>query len=97
MYENLAATGAASWLQVGLSGRESNRWGVDSRLDLTVGERHMPREVRTASSFLSQNSIEVHFGVADLREVGPLQVRWSLGKRQRFERLPANRRIELYE
>lgn len=96
-YENLGGSDGGSWLQLDLQGEESNSWGVDARLSLTVGEQQLMREVRTASSFLSQNAMTVHFGLGSAAAPGQLEVRWPSGKRQQIRGLPANRRVRIYE
>ncbi len=96
-YENLGGTASGAWLQVDLVGQESNRYGIDSRLVLTVGDRKLLRETRTASSFLSQNALTVHFGMGSTLPSGPLEVRWPSGKRQRFTNIAAGHRLQVHE
>ena len=96
-YENLGGTPSGGWLQVDLVGDPSNRFGIDSRLVLTVGDRRLHREARTASSFLSQSALTVHFGLGPATGLGPLEVRWSSGKTQRFLDLAPSHRLQLYE
>ncbi|HEX9668677.1 MAG TPA: CRTAC1 family protein [Thermoanaerobaculia bacterium] len=95
VYENLAG---GRWLAVELVGRESNRFGIGARLELEAGGRRQVREARTASSYLSQNALTVHFGLpAAAAGVDRLLVRWPSGRRQRVEGLPAGRRLVLFE
>ncbi|HVF61099.1 MAG TPA: CRTAC1 family protein [Thermoanaerobaculia bacterium] len=96
LYENVAA-GAGGWLLVDLMGASSNRSGIGTRLELeTAGARQL-RETRTASSYLSQNALAVHFGLGAAPRADRLTLRWPSGKVQRFEAVPANRRVLIVE
>lgn len=96
-YENLGGSASGKWLQADLRGDESNLAGIDARLTVIVGEQRLIREVRTASSFLSQSSLTAHFGLGPAPPALQLEVRWPSGKRQRFEVVEANRRLQVYE
>ncbi|MEE8523399.1 MAG: CRTAC1 family protein [Thermoanaerobaculia bacterium] len=90
VYENRARP-AGGWLQVDLRGGV-NRHGIGARLEVEADGKRQVREVRTASSYLSQNDLTAHFGVGSARRV-MLTVRWPDGHRQRLLGLPAGSRI----
>lgn len=94
VYENLSS-GAGKWLQVELSAPAGNRHGIGARVTGEAGGRSRWREVRTASSFMSQNALPVHFGLGAAAVVDRLTVRWPDGTVQVFEGLPANRSIRI--
>jgi hypothetical protein len=91
VYENVSAAG--SWLAVDLHAASGNRHGIGARLELETAGRRQEREVRTASSYLSQNALTAHFGLGAAPRAGRLTVRWPDGKLQLFEDLPAGRRL----
>jgi len=95
VYENLTAGG--SWLAVELSGSKSNRSGIGARLELTVGGKTQIRDVRTGSSFESQNALAAHYGVGQAAAADRLTVRWPSGKVQVFHQLPAGRKVRIAE
>jgi enediyne biosynthesis protein E4 len=97
VYENLGGTGNGRWLAVELEGAKSNRSGIGARLELTVAGRTQIRDVRTASSFQSQNALAAHFGLGKSPVADRLVVRWPRGKVQIFEQLPADRRVWITE
>ena len=97
VYENLSATGNRSWLLVDLVGRGGNRFGVDARVSLVGAERRQVREVRTASSYLSQNPLTLHFGLGEAPRVETLVVLWPSGKSQRIVDPPRNKRLKIWE
>lgn len=95
LYENLTQGG--NWLAVELIGTKSNRSGIGARLELTVGGKTQVRDVRTSSSFESQNALAAHFGVGKAAAADRLTVRWPSGKVQVFNQLPAGRKVRITE
>jgi hypothetical protein len=94
VYENAGARGG--WLQVDLaaeSGKTGNRSGIGARLELQAGGKTQKRDVRTASSYESQNALTVHFGLGAAKQADRLTVRWPDGKVQVFKDLPVDRRV----
>ena len=84
IYENRAPT-RRDWLQVDLRREDGNRYGIGARLELVAGERRHAEEVRTGSSYLSQNALTLHFGLPEGR-ADRLEVRWPDGRRGRRTR-----------
>ena len=99
VYENRGAAEGA-WLLVDLQAAVKNRAGIGSRLELrTAAGDHATaqvREIRTASSYLSQGALTVHFGVGDA-ERAELEVRFPSGRVRRYRDLPAGRRVRATE
>jgi hypothetical protein len=54
-------------------------------------------EVKTGSSYLSQNALSIHFGLAEATVIDSLTVSWPSGTRQRFLGMPTRRRLRVYE
>ncbi len=94
VYENVSP-GAGGWLQVALRRPDGNRFGIGARVTVEAGGRTQWREVRTESSYLSQNQLPVHFGLGAATTVDRLTVRWPDGQREVIEGLPSNRRVEI--
>jgi len=93
VYENTSAIGTAGhWLQVGFAAPAGNRDAIGARLELEAGGRKQIRDVKTASSYLSQNALAVHFGTGKSEKIDRLTVRRP-GRVQVFEGLPADRRV----
>ncbi|HSF15380.1 MAG TPA: CRTAC1 family protein [Vicinamibacteria bacterium] len=63
-------------LSVSLVGRTSNRNGVGARVSVRVGDSTAVREVKTATSYLSQSAIDVHFGLGRNQSVDEVRIRW---------------------
>lgn len=94
VYENTSA-GQGHWLQVDLRQGRGNRHAVGARVGAEGGGRRQWREVRTASSYLSQNSMTLHFGVGETKRVEALRVRWPDGTVRVVHDVPADRRVRI--
>ena len=94
VYEN-AGPSNGGWLQVDLRGPGKNTAGLGARLDVEAGGRKQTREVRTASSYLSQNALTAHFGLGAAGKADRLTVRWPDGRLQVLVDVPKDRRIVL--
>ena len=93
VYENVSGTASpGGWLHVDFAAPSGNRFGIGARLELEAGGKKQIREARTASSYVSQNALTVHFGLGKSATVDRLTVRRP-GKVQVFNGLPANRRL----
>jgi hypothetical protein len=90
VYENVTAGG--HWLQVNFAAPAGNRFAIGARLELEAGGKKQIRDVKTASSYASQNALAVHFGMGKADKVDRLTVRRP-GKVQVFEGWPADRRL----
>jgi enediyne biosynthesis protein E4 len=90
VYENVTAGG--HWLQVNFAAPAGNRFAIGARLELEAGGKKQIRDVKTASSYASQNALAVHFGMGKADKVDRLTVRRP-GKVQVFEGWPADRRM----
>lgn len=92
VYENVSSD-QGQWLQVQLRQVRGNRSAVGGRVTIEQAGERQWREVRTASSYLSQNALTLHFGLGDASEVDRVRVRWPDGAVRVLERLPADRRV----
>jgi len=90
VYENLTAGG--KYLQVDFAAPAGNRFAIGARVEVEAGGKRQIRDVKTASSYLSQNALSVHFGLGKSNSVDRLTVRRP-GNVQVFENLPANKRL----
>jgi hypothetical protein len=91
IYENAGSVG--HWLQVDFAAPAGNRFAIGARLELEAGGlRKQIRDVKTGSSYASQNALAVHFGVGKAEKVDRLTVRRP-GRVQVFEGLVVDRRV----
>ncbi len=96
VYENVTSSGHR-WLQVGLAAPGGNPLGIGARLELEAAGRRQLREMRTASSFHSQNPATTIFGVgpAERDSADRLTVIWPGGERLTLVAPPLDRRLRI--
>ena len=94
VYENVTPQ-PGGWLAVELAAPAPNTAAIGARLELGAGGG-VPqlREVRTASSYQSQNALAAHFGLG-AGAIERLAVRWPGGGRQVSRRPPPGHRLKL--
>jgi len=79
------------WIEVKTVGTRSNRSGIGARLVLKTASRKQVDEVRSGSSYISNNDMRVHFGLETMNKIEYLEVRWPSGLVERFPNLPLDR------
>jgi enediyne biosynthesis protein E4 len=85
------------FLNLRLQGVKSNRSAIGARVTVEAGGRKWIDEVRSGESFYSQHSMTLHFGLADVRKVDRVTVRWPAGKTETWSNLATNARCNLTE
>ena len=55
-----------------------------------VGKRILVDEVRSGSSYISQNDLRVHFGLGSATHIESVEVRWPSGLTERFDDVPVD-------
>lgn len=79
---------ANHWIAIRTVGTKSNRDGIGARITVKVGPRTLVDEVRSGSSYDSNNDIRVHFGLGSATKIEWVQIRWPSGLVERFDNLP---------
>jgi hypothetical protein len=80
-----------------LTGTKSNRSAIGARCAIEAGGRKQMAEVVSGGSYLSQNSLTLHFGIGKSEKVDRIEVRWPQGEVQTWSGVAANRTINLTE
>src|SRR5260370_13585581 len=75
------------WVAFHTVGTKSNRDGIGARIRMKAGERTFIDEVRSGSSFISNNDMRVHFGLGAASKIDWVEVRWPSGLLEKFETL----------
>ena len=86
-----------NWLYIRTVGVVSNRDGIGARIKVITGDIHQIREVSAGSSYLSQNSPEVEFGLGRHDKVDKVIIQWSSGTIQTLTDIDANQRLIVSE
>jgi hypothetical protein len=75
------------WIAFKTVGTASNRDGIGTRITVRAGKRILVDEVRSGSSYVSNNDMRLHFGLGAATKIDSVTVRWPSGKQESFEGL----------
>ncbi|HEU4400574.1 MAG TPA: CRTAC1 family protein [Candidatus Polarisedimenticolia bacterium] len=76
LLRNDGGAAAGHWITLRLEGVACNRDAIGARVVITAGGRRQEEEVRSASSYLSQNDLRLHFGLGSAGSVDRIEIRW---------------------
>jgi len=76
---------------------KSTRDAIGARIKVKIGSRILVDEVRSGSSFISNNDIRVHFGLGAATKIDSVEVRWPSGLVETFPQVSADKLNELKE
>jgi len=76
LWRNDGGAAAGHWISLKLVGTRSNKDALGAFVTLTAGGRRQVREVRSASSYMSQNDMRLHFGLGAATRVESIEIRW---------------------
>ena len=82
---------ANHWVAIRTVGTKSNRDGIGAKIWVHAGGRTLVDEVRSGSSYDSQNDMRVHFGLGGATKIDSVEIRWPSGLRERFEGLAVDK------
>jgi Fe-S cluster assembly iron-binding protein IscA len=85
------------WLMIKTVGTKSNRDGIGTRIGVLSGGLSQVKEVRSGSSYLSQNDLRVLFGLGHQTTVDQIQVRWPSGIVETFSDVKVGQRLVIKE
>ena len=92
LLRNDGGAAAGHWINLRLVGTKANRDALGALVTVIAGGKRQVKEVRSGSSYMSQNDMRLHFGLGAATRVDGVEVRWP-GKPPRLEKigpLPAN-------
>src|SRR5271156_74752 len=70
---------------------ESSRDAIGARITMKAGSRLFVDEVRSGSSYDSNNDMRVHFGLGSLTKIDSVEVRWPSGHLEKFDNLAVDK------
>jgi hypothetical protein len=85
------------WISFELQGTKSNRLGLNARIKITSGNQAQTGEVLSSGSYLSQNDLRIHFGLASATKVDSVEIRWPSGTIDNLKDLPADKIYSVIE
>jgi hypothetical protein len=78
------------WVEFKTVGTRSNRDGIGAKILVHTAKRVLVDEVRSGSSYISQNDLRVHFGLGQAARMDSVEVRWPSGLVETFDQLPVD-------
>ncbi len=91
------STNANHWLGVITRGTKSNRDGIGAKVTVQVADHKFVQEVRSGSSYISNNDLRLHFGLGSSLRVERIEVRWPNGKSETFPGADVDKFVTLTE
>ncbi len=79
-----------TWIKIKCIGTKSNRSAIGARVYCVTGKRKQMDEVRSGGSYISQNDLRIHFGLAKA-ETADIEIHWPSGQVDKLPALAANR------
>lgn len=86
---------AGNWLLVRLEGSGSNTDALGALITVRTGTTTQIRDVRSGTSYLSQDDMRQHFGLGAAKQVDAIEVQWSDGSVSVREGVEVNRLLVL--
>jgi enediyne biosynthesis protein E4 len=86
-----------NWLKIKLIGVKSTRNGIGARIKVTTEDGAQIEEVRSGSSYYSQNDLRVNFGVGKAAKVKSIEIKWLSGQIDTLSDVPVNQIIAIKE
>jgi hypothetical protein len=78
------------WVSFELAGTKSNRLALGARVTIVAGGMTQTDEVRSGGSYLSQNDLRLHFGLAQATRIDSVEIRWPSGAVEKLTNIPAD-------
>lgn len=96
LFRNVCDSGN-SWLIIKPVGTSSNRDGIGARITVVAGGKTQIREIAAGANSMGQNMVEAHFGLAQVKTVDSITIRWPSGKVQTLAGAPVNQKLTITE
>jgi enediyne biosynthesis protein E4 len=78
-------------------GTKSNRDGIGARVRVVSGDLIQIDEVRSGGSYISQNDLRLHFGLAKRTKIDLIEVRWPNGTVEKISNANTNKVLTIRE
>lgn len=85
------------WVSFELAGTKSNRLALNAGIKIKAGGMTQTDEVHSGGSYLSQNDLRIHFGLASATKVDSVEIHWPSGAVDRIGNLAADRFYSVLE
>ncbi len=86
-----------NWIKIRLVGVKSNRDGIGSRIKVTADDGAQIDEVRSGSSYYSNNDLRVNFGLGKNAKIKQIEVHWTSGQVDTLSDVAVNQILTIKE
>jgi len=90
-------TAGNHWITLELASPKVNRLAIGAKVKIVAGGMTQTDEVRSGSSYLSQNDMRLHFGLGKATKVEEVEIRWPSGKLESIKGLAADKFYSVLE
>lgn len=95
LFRNNTVAGNRNWVNIKLTGTQSNRSALGSIVKIKSVINGLPRwqirEVNAQNSFQGQNDLRVHFGLNDAVTIDSILIKWPKGLTETFTNINVNK------
>ena len=85
------------WVSFELTGTKSNRLALNARITIVAGGITQTDEVHSGGSYLSQNDLRIHFGLANATKIDSVEIHWPSGHNEVLTDLAVDRHYSVIE
>jgi hypothetical protein len=86
-----------NWVKIKATGTVSNRAAIGTRVTVEAGGMKLIDEIAGGSGYASQNSLTLHFGLAQATVIDKLTIRWPNGLTEEFTEMDVNETYHFIE
>jgi hypothetical protein len=79
------------WITLELSATKGSPLAIGARVKVTTGNIVQTEEIRSGTSYLSQNDLRLHFGLGKATKADSIEIRWNSGKIETMKNVPADK------
>jgi hypothetical protein len=85
------------WVSFELNGSKSNRLALNARITIVAGGMTQTDEVHSGGSYLSQNDLRIHFGLANATKIEKVEIHWPSGHTEVLTNLAVDQHYAVIE
>jgi hypothetical protein len=85
------------WVSFELTGTKSNRLALNARITIVAGGMTQTDEVHSGGSYLSQNDLRIHFGLANATKIDRVEINWPSGHKETLTNLAIDQHYSVIE
>ena len=79
-----------NYLHIQVEGEQKNTEAIGARVYVTINDTIQMRELQVSNNFMSQNPVEVYFGLGNADNVDQVRVVWPSGQERTLENVSIN-------